>query len=29
MQERFEMTELTENILQIEVNGAELVSVEI
>jgi hypothetical protein len=29
MQERFEMTELTDNILQIEVNGAELVSVEI
>lgn len=29
MQERFEITELTENILQIEVNGAEVVSVEI
>jgi hypothetical protein len=29
MHERFEITELTENILQIEVNGAELVSVEI
>jgi len=29
MQERFEITELTEKTLQIEVNGAEVVSVEI
>ena len=29
MQERFEITELTENILQLEVHGAELVSVAI
>lgn len=29
MQERFEITELTEKTLQIEVHGAEVVSVEI